>query len=55
MYLSKGGRLTLLKSMLSNHPTYLLSLFPIPVRVANRLDNIRKAFGVALGMRPNFI
>jgi hypothetical protein len=44
MYLSKGGRLTLLKSTLSNLPTNLLSLFPIPVRVANRLDNIRKAF-----------
>jgi len=44
MYLSKGGQLTLIKSTLSNLPTYLLSLFPIPVRVANRLDNIQKAF-----------
>jgi hypothetical protein len=44
MYLSKGGRLTLLKSMLSNLHTYLLSLFPILVRVANRLDIIQKAF-----------
>jgi hypothetical protein len=44
MYLSKGGRLTLFKSMLSNLPTYLLLLFPIPVRVGNRLDNIRNAF-----------
>jgi hypothetical protein len=40
----KGGRLTLLKSTLSNLPTYLLSFFPIPLRVANRLDNIQKAF-----------
>jgi hypothetical protein len=44
MFLSKGGRLTLLKSMLSNLPTYLLSLFPIPVSVANRPDKIQKAF-----------
>jgi hypothetical protein len=44
MYLSKGGRLTLLKSKLSYLPTYLLSLFPIPVRVANCLDKIQKAF-----------
>jgi hypothetical protein len=37
MYLSKGGRLTLIKSTLSNLPTYLLSLFPFPLRVANCL------------------
>jgi hypothetical protein len=29
LYLSKGGRLTLIKSTLSNLPTYYLSLFPI--------------------------
>uniref|UniRef100_A0A2N9G4U0 Reverse transcriptase domain-containing protein n=1 Tax=Fagus sylvatica TaxID=28930 RepID=A0A2N9G4U0_FAGSY len=29
LYLSKGGRLTLIKSTLSNIPTYFLSLFPI--------------------------
>jgi hypothetical protein len=34
MYLSKGGRVTLIKSMLSNIPTCYLSLFQIPVRVA---------------------
>jgi hypothetical protein len=44
MYLSKDGQPTLLKSTLSNLPTYLLSLFPIPMRVANRLDKIQKAF-----------
>jgi hypothetical protein len=30
LYLSKGGRVTLIKSTLSNLPTYFLSLFPIP-------------------------
>jgi hypothetical protein len=44
MYLSKGGRLTLLKSILSNLPTYFLSLFPIPVSVANRLNKLRSDF-----------
>ena len=40
MYLSKGGRLTLIKSTLSNLPTYYLSLFPIPVGVAHRIEKI---------------
>ena len=36
LYLSKGGRLTLLKSTLSSLPTYFLSLFTIPSHVANK-------------------
>jgi len=34
--LSKGGKFTLIKSSLSNLPKFL-SLFPIPVGVANRI------------------
>uniref|UniRef100_A0A2N9JAL9 Reverse transcriptase domain-containing protein n=1 Tax=Fagus sylvatica TaxID=28930 RepID=A0A2N9JAL9_FAGSY len=44
MYLSKGGRLTLIKSTLSSLPTYFLSLFPIPVKVASRIDKIQRDF-----------
>jgi NRPS condensation-like uncharacterized protein len=44
MYLSKVVRLTLLKSTLSNLPTYYLSLFPIPMSVANCLDKIQRDF-----------
>jgi hypothetical protein len=44
MYLSKGGRLTLIKSTLSNIPTYYLSLFQIPVRVAKRIEKIQRDF-----------
>jgi hypothetical protein len=40
MYLSKGGRVTLIKSTLSSLPTYFMSLFPIPVSVARRIDKI---------------
>ena len=40
MYLSKGGRITLIKSTLSNLPTYLLSLFLIPTSVANRIEKL---------------
>ena len=35
MYLSKGGRVTHIKSTLSNLPTYFLSLFPPTAGVAN--------------------
>uniref|UniRef100_A0A2N9J5R7 Reverse transcriptase domain-containing protein n=1 Tax=Fagus sylvatica TaxID=28930 RepID=A0A2N9J5R7_FAGSY len=44
MYLSKGGRITLIKSTLSSLPTYFLSLFPIPVAVALRIDKIQRDF-----------
>uniref|UniRef100_A0A2N9H040 Uncharacterized protein n=1 Tax=Fagus sylvatica TaxID=28930 RepID=A0A2N9H040_FAGSY len=44
LYLSKGGRLTLIKSTLSNLPTYFLSLFPIPAAVAKRIDKIQRNF-----------
>jgi hypothetical protein len=44
MYLSKGGHLTLIKSTLSNLPTYFLSLFPIPMSVAKRLEKVQRVF-----------
>ena len=54
-YLSKGGRLTLIKSVLSSLPTYFLSLFPIPSSVANKLEAIQRSFlwGVLLGVTTN--
>ena len=44
LYLSKGGRLTLLKSILSSLLTYYLSLFTIPKAVATRLERIQRNF-----------
>ncbi len=44
MYLSKGARVTLIKSTLSNLPTYYLSLFPILVGVAHRIEKIQQDF-----------
>ena len=44
LYLSKGGRLTLLKSTLSSLPTYFLSLYPIPVSVAKWIESIQRNF-----------
>jgi hypothetical protein len=43
-YLSKGGKLTLIKSTLSNLPTYYMSLFPIPVSVAKRIEKLQREF-----------
>ena len=44
LYLSKGGKLTLLKSTLSSLSTYYISLFTIPKAVANRLERIQRNF-----------
>ena len=38
LYLSKGGRLTLLKSRQFSLPTYYLSLFTIPSHVPNKIE-----------------
>jgi hypothetical protein len=40
MYLSKGGRVALIKSTLSNLPTYMMSLYPIPTLVAKCIEKI---------------
>jgi hypothetical protein len=42
--LSKGGRITLIKSTLSNLPTHFMSLFPHPTSVANRIEKLQNDF-----------
>ena len=55
LYLSKGGRVTLIKSTLSNLPTYFLSLFPIPASVANCIARLQRDFlWGGLGDEPKF-
>jgi hypothetical protein len=44
LYLSKGGRVTLIKSTLFNLPTYFLSFFPIPSSVASRIEKLHRDF-----------
>ena len=44
LFLSKAGKVTLIKSILSNLPSYFLSLFPIPVDIANRLEQLQQNF-----------
>ena len=58
LYLSKGGKMTLIKSTLSSLPTYFLSLFPIPVNVALRIDKIQRDFlwgGVGEGVKFHLV
>lgn len=42
--LSKGGKLTLIKATLATMPNYFLSLFTIPVAVANRIETFFRRF-----------
>lgn len=42
--LSIGGRLTLIKSSLSNLPLYFMSLFPIPKGVIEKINKITRQF-----------
>ena len=43
-YISKRGRLTLVRSALSNLPIYLLSLFRLPKGVKCKLEKIQRDF-----------
>ena len=55
LYISKGGRVTLIKSALSNLPTYFRSLFPIPASVANQITRLQRNFlWSGLGDEPKF-
>jgi hypothetical protein len=56
LYLSKGGRVTLIHSTLSSIPTYYLSLFPVPLSVAKKLERLQREFlWNGMGTRLNFI
>ena len=41
LYLSKRGKVTLIKSTLSSLPTYFLSLLPLLGKVANRMEKLQ--------------
>lgn len=44
LYLSKGSRITLIKLVFTNLPTYFLSLFVIPFLVANMIKKYQRDF-----------
>lgn len=43
-YLSLGGRLVLINAVLDSLPTYVMSMFPIPAVVVDKLDKLRRDF-----------
>jgi hypothetical protein len=44
LYLSKGGRITLIKNTLSNLHTYFMSLFSLPTSVVIRIEKLQCNF-----------
>ena len=56
-YISKGGRMTLIRSTLSSMPIYCMSLFQMPRSVCSRLERIQRDFlwgGGGLGKEASF-
>ena len=45
-----GGRLTLIKSVLSNLPIYFMSLFKLPEKVAKSIESIQSNFSRGVGV-----
>lgn len=41
LYLSKGGRITLIKITLSNLPMYFMSLFPLPLSFSKCFEKLQ--------------
>ena len=41
-YLSRGGRLTMANSVLDAIPAYMMSVFPAPHKVIQRIDALRR-------------
>ena len=57
-YISKGGRLTLIRSTLFSMPIYFVSLFYLPKKVRLRLEKIQRDFlwdGGAFVKRPHLV
>ena len=44
MYLSKGDKVTLIKSLLSSLPTYFFSILPLPGKVAKHVEKLQRDF-----------
>ena len=40
LYLSKSDKITLIKSTLSNLPTYFMTILSLPLSVANRIERL---------------
>ena len=57
-YVSKVGRITLIRSMLSSLPIYLMSILHLPRMVRMRLEQIKRDFlwgGGALEKKPHLV
>ena len=57
-YISKGGRITLIRSTLSNLSIYFMSIFHLPMAVRMKLEKIQRDFlwgGGSLKQKPHLV
>ena len=43
-FMSKGGRLILIKTVISSLPTFFMSVFGIPVGMAKKIEKLQRDF-----------
>ncbi|KAK2644589.1 hypothetical protein Ddye_019784 [Dipteronia dyeriana] len=55
IFLNKGGRLVLIKSVLTNLPTYFMSVFTMPISITQTIERLKRDFFLGYGIQKRKI